>query len=70
MDTLDENSDSLKIILHLANLSHGHFISCFSQRIRPIIMGVVRDLEFDTYFDSGTYSYYMSKEDALKFEET
>lgn len=66
---MDETSDSLKTLLHLGNLSHRDFISCFSQRIRPIVMGVVKDLNFDLFFDVGTDSYFMTKEVALNLEE-
>lgn len=69
VDTLDENSDSLKKLLSLIEFSDGDFLNNYPKRLRSLIINEVRERNFDIMLDIYTFSYFLSKEDALKLEK-
>lgn len=67
---MDETNNRLTSLLRLLDWSKGLKVSSFRQCFRSAVITVVDELKLEREFDSETYSYFISREEAKNFDTT
>lgn len=66
INSLNESNERLFKLLQLLDWSHGFKVSTLLERHREPLLKTVELKKLSIEFDSQTFLYYMSKEDAAK----